>query len=109
MHQYPKQFLPKLKEILRVFYENRERVALIWRPHPSIAGSMFLFEREFWLEYRRIVDEYRRAEWGILDEKMDPAQSSGLADAYYGDPDPVMQRCRNLGKPVMIANMEVIA
>ena len=107
IYQYQKSFLRKLREILKVFYEHREEVVLIWRQHPSLAGAAHLFDREQWLEYREIVEGYRMEGWGILDETEDAALAVSVADAYYGDPDPVMQRCRVMGKPVMILNPAV--
>ncbi len=107
MYQEKEKAIQKLRSVLNTFYEHREEVTLIWRPHPSIAGSIHLFERDMWLEYRNIVEEYRQAAWGILDETEDASLAVSLADAYYGDPDAVMQKCRNLGKPVMIQNAEI--
>ncbi|MBR3516836.1 MAG: LicD family protein [Lachnospiraceae bacterium] len=108
LYQHQEQALTKLKDVLRIFAEKQEEIALIWRPHPSVAISADLFDRQLWLEYRRIVEEYRSAGWGILDETPDADLSIGLADAYYGDPDPVMQRCRVAGKPVMIADARIM-
>ena len=32
--------LNKMKDVFRAFYENREDVALLWRPHPLIKATM---------------------------------------------------------------------
>ncbi len=108
LYQYKEQALIKLQAVLKTFEENKDNILLIWRPHPAIASSADLFDRELWLGYRKIVEEYRTAGWGILDESTDPQTAIAFADAYYGDPDPVMQKCRVAGKPVMIADAGVL-
>ena len=107
LFQYKEQAIKKIKDVLKTFEDNKEKILLIWRPHPSIALSAELFERDLWLEYRQIIEEYRAAGWGILDESRDAQAAIELADAYYGDPDPIMQKCRVAGKPVMIADCSV--
>ena len=106
-YQYKERALEKLAEVLETFKNTKEDVLLIWRPQPVIALSEDLFTRELWLKYRQIVEEYRASGWGILDENADPQMAIDLADAYYGDPDPVMQKCRVAGKPVMIMDVDV--
>ena len=81
---------------------------MIFRPHPSIAASMDLFQRDVWLEYRKLIEEYRSGGWGILDENEDAAVSAAVSDAYYGDGDVLIQRFREKGKPVMIENVEIL-
>ena len=107
MYQYKEKAIQKLKQSLQVFYDNRDSVALIWRPQPAIRRSAKVFDRSLWLEYRSIVDGYLAGGWGVLDETDDERTAVRLADAYYGDPDPVMQRCRTMGKPVMIWNTDI--
>ncbi|MBO6298437.1 MAG: LicD family protein [Lachnospiraceae bacterium] len=108
LYQYNEKAVKKLKEVLDTFEANKEEVLLIWRPQPALALSVELFDRNVWLEYRSVLEEYRTQGWGILDESEDPEMAIALADAYYGDPDPVMQRCRAAGKPVMIADAGIV-
>ncbi|MCR5128373.1 MAG: hypothetical protein K6B69_09765, partial [Lachnospiraceae bacterium] len=103
----PERMLEKLRRVLEVFYDNRADIALIWRPHVNMFAAMELLDREIWLEYRRIVDEFRMAGWGILDETWDATLAERLADAYYGDPDLAVLHFGNNGKPVMILSKNV--
>ena len=106
-YQNKDKALAKLEHVLQTFFDNREDVALIWRPHPSIAAFSSIFGYTMMEKYRGIIKKYREGAWGIFDDSDNPDLVINLADAYYGDPDPVMQRCRNMGKPVMILNMDV--
>ncbi len=108
LYQYQGKMIEKMRAVLQTFYDQRDKIALIFHPHPSIQNSMDLFERNTWLDYRKIVDEYRQAGWGILDESIDASDAIAVADAYYGDADVVMHKCRNLKKPVMIENADIM-
>ncbi|MBR3518299.1 MAG: LicD family protein [Lachnospiraceae bacterium] len=104
LYRYRRQMTEKIERVLQMFYERRDQVALVFRPHPAIQYSMDLFDRDTWLDYQKIVAEYRRAGWGVLDESEDATDAIAVADAYYGDADVVMHKCRNMGKPVMIGD-----
>ena len=108
MYQYKKQAIEKLRSVLNTFKERSDEILLIWRPHSVLKDSNALLDREIWKEYCAVLEEYVSGKWGILDESDDPEMAISAADAYYGDPDPVMQKCRNLGMPVMIASMSVL-
>ncbi len=107
MYQYQEMMLDKLRRVLEIFREQQDEVALIWHPHPAIDSAMHLFERPLWLAYRDIVDEYRSEGWGILDESPDAALAIELADAYYGDSDVILQKCRRKGLPVMVQDVTI--
>ncbi|MCR5012122.1 MAG: LicD family protein [Lachnospiraceae bacterium] len=107
MYQYKEKMLRKLEDVLNTFYECREETALIWHPHPAIAASSELFDKETWDAYSAILENYRNAGWGILDESGGAAIAEEIADAYYGDADVVMNRFRIAGKPVMMQNVEI--
>lgn len=108
LYRYKESALDKLEQVLDCFYENRDSVALIWRPYILSNKDRALFDITFLQRYQKMIDDYRAAGWGAIDESKDAATAIGLADAYYGDPDMVMQRCRNLNMPIMIQNVENI-
>ena len=99
--------LNKMKDVFRAFYENREDVALLWRPHPLIKATMESMRPELWIVYEKLVKEYKAAGWGIYDDSADLNRAIALADAYYGDPSSVVQLCKGNGMPVMMQSMEV--
>lgn len=98
----------KIKDVLQVFKENQEEVALLWRPHPLIEATIKSVRPRLWEEYKEIVDGYRSEGWGIYDDSPDLDRAVALCDAYYGDPSSVVQLCREAGVPVMIQDVEAI-
>ncbi len=60
--------LRKMKDVFRVFWENQEEVALLWRPHPLIKATIESMRPQLWEEYEQLVKEYRSAGWGIYDD-----------------------------------------
>lgn len=95
--KYGEQYLEKMRDVFRVFYENREDVALLWRPHPLMEATVKSMRAELWGEYEEIVREYKSAGWGIYDDSADLDRAVGVCDGYYGDGSSVIQLCCDAG------------
>lgn len=98
---YGDKMLAKMRDVFRIFEENKDNVALLWRPHPLIEATISSMRPELRMDYKRIVDQYRSGGWGIYDDTLDLNRAIALSDAYYGDESSVVQLCRQAGKPVM--------
>ena len=96
----------KIKDVLRAFKENREEVALLWRPHPLIEATIKSVRPRLWEEYKEIVDTYKSEGWGIYDDTADLDRAIVMSDAYYGDPSSIVQLYQETGKPVMYQSVE---
>ena len=106
--QYNEKMIEKMQDVLRVFWENRDEVALLWRPHPLIKATISSMRPQLWAEYEKIVKKYRKEGWGIYDDTADMNRAVCLSDAYYGDGSSVAWLYQKTGKPVMIQNVEVL-
>ena len=104
--QYNEQYLVKMRDVFRIFYENRDEVALLWRPHPLFGATIESMRPELREEYRRIVEFYRKEEWGIYDDTSNMDRAVVLSDGYYGDESSVVRLCQKTGKTVMIQNVD---
>ena len=102
------KMLEKIKDVLRIFKENQEEVALLWRPHPLIQATLESMRPELLQEYRAIVEQYRKEGWGIYDDTADLDRAIAISDAYYGDPSSLVQLYQKTGKSVMIQNVEIM-
>lgn len=105
--QYGEKMLHKIERTLQVFEDNKDEVALVWRPHPGIVESLSSSKPELLDKYNAIVEEYKKAGWGIYDDTKDMETAITLCDAYFGDADGVAHRCETLGKPVMLQSVEI--
>lgn len=103
--QYDIKMLEKIREVLGTFKEEKEEVALLWRPHPLIEATISSMRPELWRAYQEIVGQYRQEMWGIYDDTPDLDRALVLSDAYYGDGSSVVQLCRRIDMPVMIQNV----
>ena len=101
------EMLDKIRDVLNVFQENKEDVALLWRPHPLMISTMESMRPELVEKYQKIVQEYKGAGWGIYDESTDLDRAIAVSDAYYGDPSSVVQLCQKAKMPIMIQNAEI--
>ena len=100
------KMIRKIEDVLRIFYEQREDVVLLWRPHPLMEQTIESMRPDLLATYQEIVDNYRQAGWGIYDDTPDMDRAVILSDAYYGDPSSVVQVYQETGKPIMIQNVE---
>lgn len=106
--QHGGKMLKKMKSVFRVFEENKDEVALLWRPHPLIKATIESMRPMLWAEYEKIVREYKDAGWGIYDDSADLDRAVVVSDMYYGDTSSVIQLCQAVDKPVMIQDVDVI-
>lgn len=104
--RHSESYLQKIEDVLRFFYENREDVALLWRPHPLMRATIESMRPELGSAYQQIVERYRAEGWGIYDDTADMDRALALSDAYYGDGSSIVHLCREKGMPVMIQNVE---
>ena len=102
-----REMFVKMKSVLQMFREQRETVALLWRPHPLIASTIKSMKPDLWGEYEKIVESYRKDGWGIYDDSADMDRAVILSDAYYGDRSSIVQIYKKTGKPMMIQNVRV--
>lgn len=105
---YNEQYLEKMRDVFRVFYENRDEVTLLWRPHPLFAATIESMRPELGERYKCIVEAYKRDRWGIYDDTSDMDRAIVLSDGYYGDWSSVMHLCQKVGMPIMTQNAYVI-
>lgn len=99
--------LQKLKETLKFFEEKREDIALIWRRNTVTEDVLSALEPEMYEQYKEIVEEYKKAAWGIFDEDFSYQQEAELADAYCGDAGYVSRYVETLEKPVLLQKMGI--
>lgn len=105
--KHSNEMLAKIKDVLQIFKENQNEVALLWRPHPLTKATIESMRPELWQEYRAIVEEYRKEDWGIYDDTADVDRAIAISDAYYGDGSSLVQLYQKTGKPVMIQNINI--
>lgn len=105
--QHSDSYLKKIEDVLKVFWEEKEEIALLWRPHPLMQTTMKSMRPEIEEKYLKIVQKYRDEKWGIYDDTPDLDRAIRLADAYYGDPSSVVQLCQKVGMPVMIQDVDI--
>lgn len=106
--QHSEKMLEKMKDVFRVFKEQQDEVALLWRPHPLIQATIESMRPQLWKAYQQIKDRYIEEAWGIYDDTPDMDKAVVLSDAYYGDASSVVQLCQKAGKPMMIQDAHVL-
>mgnify|MGYP003429491933 CR=1 FL=1 len=100
------EMLEKIKDVLRIFKENKDDVALLWRPHPLMMQTIESMRPELMDAYKEIVQQYRAEGWGIYDDSADMDRAIVLSDAYYGDWSSLVAVYQETGKPVMIQDVK---
>ena len=99
------KMLRKMESVFGIFKDNKDEVALLWRPHPLIQATIESMRPELWEAYRAIRDRYIEESWGIYDDTADMDRAVALSDAYYGvGSSSVVQVYQKTGKPMMLQN-----
>lgn len=98
------KMLEKMESVFNTFKENKDDIALLWRPHPLIKATIESMRPQIRKGYDTIIRKYREESWGIYDDTSDVDRAVVLSDAYYGDGSSIVQMFRQIGKPMMIQN-----
>ncbi len=106
--QNNEKMIVKMKSVFETFKENRDEVALLWRPHPLIESTLTAMRSQYWEAYKAMRDKYLEEGWGIYDNTADIDRAIWVSDAYYGDMSSVVQMYQQTGKPIMLQNVETI-
>jgi hypothetical protein len=107
--KHNEQMLDKMRYVFGIFKENKDEVALLWRPHPLIENTVKAMRPQLWEQYKVIVDQYKQEGWGIYDDTADMDRAVVLSDGYYGDGSSVVQIYQQTGKPIMLQNVDIVA
>lgn len=99
--------IQKIEESFRTFQSHQENVALIWRPQENIENIVRPVSADLAKKYRALSDLFEREGFGIYDGTPSPSTALSLSDAYYGDPDSLVQYFRAHKLPVMLADPTV--
>lgn len=105
--QHGEKMLKKMRDVFQTFEQEKENITLLWRPHPLLPTTIKSMRPELYEEYEKIMEEYRAGDWGIYDDSADLNRAIAVSDAYYGDPSSVVELFKEVGKPVMIQNVDV--
>ena len=106
--QHNEKMITKMESVFKIFKENRDEVALLWRPHPLIQATIESMRPQLWERYKELRDRYIEEGWGIYDDSADLDRAVVLSDAYYGDSSSVVQLYKRIGKPIMLQNVQIL-
>ncbi len=102
------RMIDKMKSVFQTFKEERESIALLWRPHPLISTTIRTMRPELFSMYEELVRQYREEGWGIYDDSAEMDRAIILSDAYYGDISSLVPIYQETGKPVMIQDVDIV-
>ncbi|WP_051555495.1 hypothetical protein [Anaerovibrio lipolyticus] len=102
------KLLDKIENVLDYFKGKTDDVMLLWRPHPLIPATLDSMRPDLSTRYAGIVENFKKADWGIFDDTPDLNRSIAICNAYYGDDSSVIQLFQGAEKPVMIEDVEIM-
>ena len=102
------KLLNKIENTLAFFQKRKDSVMMLWRPHPLILATLESMHPELVTRYIRIVDDFKKANWGIWDDTADLHRSISISDAYYGDDSSVISLFQAARKPVMLEAIDLM-
>lgn len=106
-----REALNKINKTLEIFKNSSEEIELVWHPYSRTEEFLKLNKCPAEAEYRKIVEDFKNAGWGVLDEAptLDEAKKvlSGC-DAYYGDSCDLIYEAQKKNIPVMLQDIAVV-
>lgn len=99
--------LDRIKESLRLFEKDRDKLALVWRLHEGTMSVITYYKPELASELKQIIEDYCSGGWGIFDSSINMPDQIYLYDSYYGDEDALARKMRLAGKPVTIETTDI--
>lgn len=106
---YRDKMLDAMEYTFQMFEKNKEKIALIWRPHPLIDNTIRTMCPEIEERYKAIVAKYCQEGWGIYDDSSDLGRVIIMSDVYYGDYSSVAHVYSHTNKPVRIQNHKTVS
>lgn len=108
LFEHKKKMIDKMHSVFATFKENRNDIVVIWRPDPLVDTTIPTTDPNLYKAYEDMVCDYKTNSSGIYDDSGDMDRLLMLADAYYGDTDKLVQKCREKMIPVMIQNVDIV-
>ncbi|MFG6367706.1 MAG: CDP-glycerol glycerophosphotransferase family protein [Lachnospiraceae bacterium] len=107
--QNSEQMLKKMEDVFQVFKECKEKVTLLWRPHPLINATISSMRPQLKIEYDHLVEKFREEGWGIYDDSSNIDRAVVLSDKYYGDMSSVVHLYTACNKPILIQSIWMLS
>lgn len=105
---YREQILKKIDSVFSFFKEKRDEAVLLWRPHPLLINTINSMIPQMKEAYLQRVKDFKEEGWGIYDETPDSNLAMALSDGYYGDWSSLMTSYREMGKPMLLQEIQII-
>ena len=106
MLEKDEQYLIKLRYVLETF-RSRDDIVLWWRPHPLVEATYSSMRPQLFEDYKQIVADYKRKNFGIYDDTTNLHRALAWTDACYGDGGSIVSMCQIKGKPVMRSRVDI--
>lgn len=102
------KYLQKIRNTIETF-GGRQEILLWWVPHESKGCLYRELNPELFEEYEQLLEAYRAAGQGILDQSDKKERAVDLCDAFYGDTGELYEMFRKTGKPMMRQNDDILS
>ena len=104
---YEDEMLDKIKKNFEIFSESADGIRLLWTVDQNSDEKFKLANRSLKRKFNNLLKKNRFTDYGRYVDYKDAEILVDEVDAYYGDWNYFAWKCQQLGKPVMIQNIEV--
>ena len=107
LYQNQGSIIEKIQRSLSVLSKNKDYISVVWKAPNVVRDYPNIFDNDFAERYQKVIDEYKNDNLGIVLDSDEFEIDFADVDAVFGDPDEYMMKAIELGKPVMIQNINV--
>ena len=103
LYEHGERMLRKLRDVLDILSRQTDKIDVIWCPDPYVDEILRTYAPETYEAYKRILQKVVNEDDGIsVVEEYDTDEMAMCCDAIYGDGGVLMNRCRELGKAILM-------
>lgn len=98
---YGNSVFEKLRLLFELVCRRKEKLILIWRPHPLLMATIMSMRVNLKEDYIKLVEDFKNCKIGLIDESADWINSVLISNGYIGSAGgSVILPYQVLGKPV---------
>lgn len=95
-------FIQNLRRIFDVFKTFQAEFVLLWREHPLTIETLHSMQPQLLEDYLELRQEFKKQDYGILDESANPHTAMAVSDCYFGAGGSLVTLYSVTGKPMML-------
>ncbi len=107
MLRNPEKAIEKIYRSIETFKSAGNKICAVIVPQKQIMTFLPEIDKELWEKFKELIAVIKASDNCIYDEQGEALAHMNKWNGYYGDADPLVRKCLQMGIPVMIESIDV--